>query len=277
MLKGLALPYETFRELYEYAKKKNIEFLSTPFGYADADFLETLGVTAFKVSSGDLTNLPFLAYLGKKDRPVIISTGMATIEEIRDAVKTLEENGCEDLVIMQCTSEYPTPPSHVNLRVLETLRREFRHPIGFSDHTEGTIASPAAAFLGATLIEKHFTLDKRLGGPDHKASLEPRELREMIEKIRGLESGAEAEVPEELLGLPEKQPSEEEKRIAKLVRRGIAARTDIKLGETITQENTHAIRPEGEILPKDWKKIVGKKTTCPIPRGKSLTWDMLEI
>ena len=275
MIRRLVLPHETFSELNTYAHKKNIEFLSTPFGYADADFLEDLGVPAFKVSSGDLTNLPFLAFLAKKKRPLIISTGMATMEEIRDAVAELTLHACEEIIILQCTSEYPAPLSHANLRVIETLRKEFDHPIGFSDHTEGTITPVAAVAVGAKLIEKHFTTSRSLPGPDHKASLEPRELAEMIAQIRAVENGSTIDVSEEILGSSEKKPSQEEMVISKLVRRGIAARADIKADEVLTTDNTFAIRPEGEILPREWSAVIGKKARHDIPRGTSLMWDMM--
>lgn len=273
MIRRLVLPHETFSELNAYAHIRNIEFLSTPFGYADADFLEDLGVPAFKVSSGDLTNLPFLTFLAKKKRPIIISTGMATMEEIRDAVAELTLHGCDDIIILQCTSEYPAPLSHANLRVIETLRKEFNRPIGFSDHTEGVVASIAAALLGASVIEKHFTTSRKLPGPDHKASLEPHELKEMIMRIRAAK-GAE-DISEELLGSPEKKPSSEEIVISKLVRRGVAARFDINAGEELNKGNTIMIRPEGPILPKEWSRVWGKKATQRISKGTSLTWDMM--
>ena len=275
MLAHLALSYDTFRELKLYSEEKNIDFLSTPFSQKDADFLASIGMTAFKVSSGDLTNLPYLAHMAKKERPIILSTGMATLSEIREAITELRENGAQDIVIMQCTSEYPSPPSHVNLRVMDTLRKEFDCPVGFSDHTEGIAASVSAASLGASVIEKHFTTSRALPGPDHRASLEPIELKEMIAQIRARATLATIKVSEELLGSAEKKPTREEASIAKLVRRGITARTDIETGEVLTEKNLCIIRPEGEIHPKEWHKLLGRKAAQNIPYGTSLTWAML--
>ena len=271
MLKKLALSHEDFKELKQYAGEQKIEFLSTPFSIPDADFLQSIRVAAFKVSSGDLTNIPFLKHLASFKKPILISTGMATLAKVEDAVNAL---GVSDIIVLQCTSEYPAPRSHANLRVIETFKKEFGVPIGYSDHTEGMDAAVYAASLGAALIEKHFTLDRTLPGPDHKASLEPQELKAMIEKIRGTKIGS-ISVPEEVLGSAEKKPSAEESVTAKLVRKGVAARSDIKKGETLTDANIFIARPEGPVPPKEWDSVLGKKAVRDIARGTSLSWDMI--
>ena len=273
MLGRLALSQEKFRSLKQYADRVGIEFLSTPFSVLDADFLHSLDLAAYKVSSGDLTNLPFLRHLAAFGKPILLSTGMATLEEIRESFDTLTREGAE-VVLLQCTSEYPTPLFHVNLRVIETLRKEFGVPVGFSDHTEGIDASVYAASLGATVIEKHFTLDRTLPGPDHATSLEPNELIEMIKKIRGAALGS-VSIPEETLGSAEKAPTAEELRTAKLVRKGIAARSDIAKGDVLSDKNIFIARPEGLIPPKKWDNVLGKRAKEVIPRGTSLAWGMI--
>lgn len=274
MLKRLTLSHEDFRALKQYADFLGIEFLSTPFSIPDADFLHELGVSALKVSSGDLTNLPFLEHIARYGKPILLSTGMATMPEIREAFDTLRTCGAREIVVLQCTSEYPAPLSHINLRVLDVFKAEFDAPVGFSDHTLGIEASLYATQRGAAVIEKHFTLDTRMPGPDHAASLEPDELRKMIIEIRARKA---ITVPEEALGSSEKQPSEEERRVAKQVRKGLAARVDIVAGEILTEKNMFIARPEGEIRPRSWNDVLGKKAKRPVSSGTSLTWDMLEV
>jgi len=267
MLKRLALSYEDFRGLKTYAEARGIEFLSTPFSFQDADFLNSIGTAAFKISSGDLTNLPLLAHVAYYKKPILLSTGMATLVEIREAVQELRKAGSENIILLQCTSEYPTPLPHVNLRVLEALRSEFDLPIGFSDHTEEGLASIAAAALGACVIEKHFTLDRTLPGPDHRVSLEPSALKSLIADIRAVEQS---------LGSREKKPSPPELATAKLVRKGVAARKPIEQGEILTTDNIYIVRPEGEVPPKEWTTVLGKRTTRAIPAGTSLRHEMFE-
>ncbi len=275
MLKKLELGHDTFAELKKYADEMGIEFLSTPFSAADADFLDTIGVPAFKVSSGDLTNIPFLEHLAKKNKPIIISTGMATLSEIRESFDALTKAGARDVIILQCASEYPAPLNHINLRVMDTLRKEFDVPVGFSDHTEGTVAGVYAASLGASIIEKHFTLDRSLPGPDHAASLQPEELADMIRVIRTTMLDS-LDIPEDVLGSAQKKPTASELVTAKLVRKGVAARVAIKSGEKLTGENAFVARPEGPIAPKEWSKVLGKKASLDIPAGALLSWDMIE-
>lgn len=274
MLDRLALSHEEFRQLKEYADQKGIEFLSTPFSIKDADFLASLPLSAFKVSSGDLTNLPFLAHLCTFGKPIIISTGMATLDEISEAYISLKNAAAKDIVILQCTSEYPSPLEHANLRVIETLRSTFDASIGYSDHTEGIDASVYAASLGAQVIEKHFTLSRDLPGPDHAASLEPHELKLMIEKIRATPEGS-LTVPQAALGTGVKSPTDSERVTAKLVRKGIHAKSAISAGEKLTEENIFIARPEGLLLPKEWNNVLGKSAAIDIPKGTPISAHML--
>ncbi|MBI4093521.1 N-acetylneuraminate synthase [Candidatus Kaiserbacteria bacterium] len=273
MLRKLALSYEDFRELKKYADEQGIEFLATAFSIPDADFLHSLELPAYKVSSGDLTNIPFLRHLAGFGRPILLSTGMATPDEIRDSLAALSPQN--EVVLLQCTSEYPCPPEHTNLRAMETLRSEFNVPIGFSDHTEGIDASVYAASLGAVVIEKHFTLDKALPGPDHKASLEPSELKELVRRIRATKLGS-LQIPEILLGTGVKAPTAEELATKKLVRKGIASRRNIKAGELLSEENIFIARPEGLLLPKEWPNVLEKHAARDIPKGTSLSWEMIQ-
>lgn len=266
MLRDLVLPHKEHSALKKYAEEKRLVFLSTPFSMPDADFLETLDIAAYKIPSGELNNLPFLAHIAKKGKPVILSTGMGTLEEVREALDVLKKNGATDIAIFHCTSEYPTPPADINLRAMQTLAGEFGLPTGLSDHSEGICVAIAAAALGAQLIEKHFTLDRSLPGPDHKASLEPSELKEMIRCIR---------VIEQALGSPEKKPSKGELDTAKVSRKSVVARRDIPANTRIAAEDIYIVRPGTGIPPKHFDEIVGKTAKQTISRGTPLQWEML--
>jgi N-acetylneuraminate synthase/N,N'-diacetyllegionaminate synthase len=225
MIKRLELKNEEIRELYNHAKKNNIIFLSSAFDKESVNLLDNLGVPAFKVPSGEITNFPLLRHIAEKKKPIILSTGMSTIDEIKEALEVIREKGVEDIVPLHCVTSYPAKIEDINLRVIEMLRHKFKLPIGFSDHTLGITTPIAAAALGATLIEKHFTLDKTLPGPDHRASLEPHELKEMIRAIRAVEKA---------LGDGIKRLTEDEERIKKVVRRSIVAKIEIPKGTVIT-------------------------------------------
>lgn len=257
MLRRLALSHTHFIELKRYADKAGIMFLATPYGVSDADFLASLKVEAFKVASGDITNIPFLLHIAAKNRPVIVSTGMATLREIQDAVETLRKAAAKDIVLMQCTSEYPAPPEHANLRVIPALQKKFSVPVGLSDHTEGIAIPIAAAAIGACVIEKHFTLDRNLPGPDHRASLEPHELAAMIRNIRSVENA---------LGTSKKTPTREELENAKVARKSIVSERVIQKGESFTLQNIVFKRPGTGIAPSRWKSIVGRRAARTIPR-----------
>jgi N-acetylneuraminate synthase/N,N'-diacetyllegionaminate synthase len=264
MLKQLELNDEDFRELYNYAKKSNIVFLSSAFDKESVDLLNDLGVSAFKIASGEITNFPLLKYVAEKKKPVILSTGMSTLDEIGDALKVIRENGTKDIVLLHCVTSYPAKKEEINLRVIETLRQRFKLPIGFSDHTLGITIPIVAAALGAVLIEKHFTLDRNLLGPDHKASLEPDELKEMIKAIRDVEKA---------LGDGIKKLTMDEKRIKKIARRSIVAIVDIPKGSVITKEMLDIKRPGTGIEPKCLDVVVGRKAKRNIKKDEILKWN----
>lgn len=250
MLKKLELSKEEFIELRDYCNQKGIMFLSTPFDLESIDFLASIGVKIWKVPSGEITNYPFLRAIGKRKESVIMSTGMCTLDEVRDALNVLKEFGTTDITLLHCTTEYPAPYDSVNLKAMLTLQNEFGYRVGYSDHTNGIEIPVAAVAMGATVIEKHFTLDKNMEGPDHKASLEPDELRQMVKSIRNVENA---------LGNGIKQPSEAEKKNIAIARKSIVAACDIKKGEVFTDINLTAKRPGNGISPMLWDKILGKK------------------
>lgn len=267
MLKPLELPQYEFTELFRYAQKKKIIFLSTPFDEGSADFLFRLGVRAFKIGSGELTNLPLLAHLAQKKLPVILSTGMATLQEVKEAVDTLRKSGLKDMILLHCVSSYPAPVEDCNLRAIRTMDETFHVPCGFSDHTTGFEASCAAVALGACCIEKHFTIDKSLPGPDHKMSLLPVELSEFVRAIRNVEKA---------LGDGTKKPATCELPVKKAARKSIVASRGILKGERMTKNMLCMKRPETGILPRDIKKVLTKKARKNIPADTVLQWSILK-
>lgn len=249
MLKKLELSKEEFIKLRNYCNQKGIMFLSTPFDLESIDFLASIGVKTWKVPSGEITNYPFLRAIGKRKESVIMSTGMCTLEEVRDAIKVLKDFGTKDITLLHCTTEYPAPYDSVNLKAMLTLQNEFGFNVGYSDHTNGIEVPVAAVAMGASVIEKHFTLDKNMEGPDHKASLEPDELKLMVQSIRNVEFA---------LGDGKKQPSDAEKKNIVIARKSIVAACDIKKGEKFTEENLTAKRPGNGISPMNWAEVMGK-------------------
>ncbi|MHB8163399.1 MAG: N-acetylneuraminate synthase [Methanoregula sp.] len=267
MLKNLELSRNSFKKLSEYAKTKDIIFLSTAFDQDSIDLLTQLQVPAFKIPSGEITNFPYLENIAQKRKPVILSTGMSTMEEVREAVDCLQQNGCRDIILLHCTTSYPAPLDSVNLKVLETLRDTFHLPVGYSDHTEGIIVPLAAVARGACIIEKHVTLDKHLPGPDHAASLEPDEFKEMVMAIRKIDL---------ILGTGEKAPHTCEKNNRTLVRRSIVASHDIPKGTSLSESMLALKRPGTGIEPKALKNFIGKTTKQNIKRDTLISWDMVE-
>lgn len=252
MLKRLELPESAFRDLAAYAASKNVGFLSTPFDLESAHFLATLGIGSFKVSSGDLTNIPFLRQLCRFGLPIILSSGMATLGEVEEAVEACEESGTgsDRLTLLHCTTEYPAPPHEVNLRAMLTMAAAFPGTtIGYSDHTEGIDIPIAAVALGARVIEKHFTLDRNMDGPDHKASLEPDELREMVRSIRRV-GGA--------LGDGRKRPTASEMPNRAIARKSIVAARPIAKGEVFSESNLSVRRPGTGMPPSRWDTLLGQ-------------------
>lgn len=249
MLKRLELSFDEFVSLNAYCISRDIEFMSTAFDFDSIDFLYKLGMGTWKIPSGDITNLPYLMKIAKLKNPVILSTGMSTMDDIRAAVNTLRENGTEDLTVLHCTTEYPTPYKDVNLRAMLTIKDEFGVKVGYSDHTSGIEVPIAAVALGATVIEKHFTLDRNMEGPDHKASLEPGELKAMIDSIRHIELA---------LGDGMKQPVESEIKNMAVARKSIIAKKEIKLGDVFNDDNLTVKRPGNGISPMKWFDVIGK-------------------
>lgn len=249
MLKKLELSFDEFVELNEYCKSKDIEFMSTAFDFDSIDFLNSLEMGTWKIPSGDITNLPYLIKIAKLNKPVILSTGMSTMDDIESAVNALKENGVGELTVLHCTTEYPTPFNDVNLKAMITIKDKFGVKVGYSDHTKGIEVPIAAVALGATVIEKHFTLDRNMEGPDHKASLEPHELKAMVDSIRNIEVA---------LGNGTKHPAESEKKNMAITRKSIIAKRDIKSGEIFTENNLTVKRPGDGISPMKWFDVIGK-------------------
>lgn len=276
MLRRLELSPATHLLLAEHCQKKGIEFLSTPFDELSADDLVRLDMKRIKVGSGEMTNLPFLRHLVRTRLPLIISTGMATLDEVAESMEAVadeyrrlgEGHGvAQKVTLLHCTSNYPTAPETVNLRAMQTLRERFKVPVGYSDHTKGILAATAAVALGACLIEKHFTLDRSLPGPDHPASLEPGELGEMVRQIR---------LVEQMLGSGEKKPAESELAVRDLVRRSLVARRPIPAGTVLQAGDLELLRPGTGIGSQHLPQVIGRQTKSAIPQGTMLTWEHLE-
>lgn len=264
--KHLELSDDTFYKIAGLCKKLGMDFLSTPFNEEDVDFLMKLGVPAIKVASGDLTHDPFLKYIAAKKVPVIISTGMSSMDEVKHAVRVMDDNQCSQLALLHCVSNYPAKPNELNLRVIATLAREFNIVTGFSDHTVGTVAAPLAVAAGACIIEKHFTLNKELPGPDHRFSLDPYEMAHMIRDIREVET---------MLGVENKTPTAAELEYRKFGRRSIVAKVPIEPDTVITEEMVVMKRPGTGISPRDLYKVLGKRAKKRIAADEILTWDKI--
>ena len=247
MLAKLLLSFDDFTELAAYCKEVGILFLSTPFDIESIYFLNDMQ-DIWKIPSGEITNYPYLVEIAKTGKRIILSTGMCELDEIRATVKVLKDNGADDITILHCTTEYPVPLSEVNLNVMETLRKEFGCKIGYSDHTKGIEISLAAVAMGAEVIEKHFTLDRNMPGPDHKASLEPNELKALVESIRNIELAK---------GSAEKKPTASELKNRAVARKSIVAARSIKRGEIFTEENLTTKRPGDGISPMKWNDVIG--------------------
>lgn len=250
MLKKLQLSHNEFAELKNYCKTIGIEFLSAPFDLESIDFLYQLEIGRWKIPSGEITNLPYLIKVAKTQLPVILSTGMATLQEVAEAVDVLKKYGSTEIALLHCTTEYPAPFDEINLKAMLTMREEFKLPIGYSDHTMGIEIPIAAAAMGASIIEKHFTLDRAMDGPDHKASLEPDQLKAMVKAIRHVEAA---------FGDGIKQPVHSEINNISIARKSIVASKRISKGELFTENNLTAKRPGDGISPMRWFEVLGKK------------------
>ena len=270
MVKKLELSYDSFRELKKYCQLKKIEFLSTAFDLPGIDFLDELGLPFFKIPSGEIINKPYLESIAAKGKPVVMSTGMADMEEVKDAFQLLINNGLsrEDITILHCNTEYPTPMKDVNLRAMLSIRDELGVSIGYSDHTLGIEVPVAAVAMGAAVIEKHFTLDRNLPGPDHKASLEPHELKQMINSIRNVELA--------LSGNGIKEPSESEKPNIPIARKSIHLNEKLNAGTKLSREHLIMKRPGNGLSPMDIDKVVGKKLAITLEADTMLSWENLK-
>jgi N,N'-diacetyllegionaminate synthase len=267
MLKRLELNPDLHQELMDHCRERGILFLSTPFDEQSADLLNDLHIAAFKIPSGEITNLPFLRYVARFGKPMIISTGMSTLFEVKQAVGTVHQAGNGFTAVLHCVSNYPTAPEDVNLRSMEMLRM-FRSPVGFSDHTLGIEIPLAAVALGADIVEKHFTLDRDLPGPDHRASLEPDELAAMVAGIRKVEAA---------LGDRLKMPRPSEREVAAVVRKSLIAACDIKEGAKITAEMIAIKRPGTGLSPALYDSVVGRVAKVPIPQGTLISKGMVGL
>lgn len=252
MIKKLELSFNDFKKLKLYCESKEILFLSTPFDFDSIEFLKSLGMEIWKIPSGEITNLPYLRKIGEVAKKVIISTGMCELFEIEAALKVLKEMGSKEISILHCNTEYPTPMKDVNLKAMQTIGEKFGVEVGYSDHTLGIEVPIAAVALGAKIIEKHFTLDKSMEGPDHLASLDPSELQQMIKSIRNIEVA---------LGSKDKFVSESELKNKKIARKSIVAKKNIKKGEILTEENLTVKRPGNGLSPMLWDEIIGKEAS----------------
>lgn len=248
MIKKLELSFEDFKQLNNYCIEKNIDFLSTAFDLESIDFLESLGMNTWKIPSGEITNLPYLIKIAKLKKKVILSTGMSTMQEIEDAVNIFKEYGTTDITILHCTTQYPTLFEDVNLNAMLSIKEKFGYDVGYSDHTKGIEVPIAAVALGATVIEKHFTLDNNMIGPDHKASLQPDELKKMVESIRNIELS---------LGDGRKVVANSEKENISIARKSIVAKKSIRKGQLLSEENITVKRPGDGISPMKWFDILG--------------------
>lgn len=250
MLKKLELSFEDFKNIKKICDKVGIEFMSTPFDMESVDLLEKLGMKTYKISSGDITNKPLLEFVASKNKPIILSTGMCTMDEVQEAVNWIENKGNKQLALLHCTSNYPTPYSEVNMNAMITLDKAFSYPIGYSDHTKGIIIPIMAVSMGAKIIEKHFTLDKTMEGPDHKASLDVRELKKMVNAIRNIEKAK---------GTGEKLPVKSEISTRDVVRKSIIVTRDLKSGSIILETDLDIKRPGTGLAPKYISVLVGKR------------------
>lgn len=267
MLKKLELPLWAFQELSDYCGQKGILFMSTPFDEECADFLDETGMPVFKIPSGELTNVFFISHIARKKKPMIVSTGMATLDEVESALKTIQEAGNEKIVLLQCVSNYPADPKDANLRAMATMQKALKTLIGYSDHTRGIEVALAAVALGACVVEKHFTLDKRMTGPDHRASLDPDELKQLVQGIRIVETA---------MGDGLKQPCEAEIDTAQVARRSLVAKKNITKGSRLALEWVDTKRPGTGLAPAILPRLVGLQVKTDIPAGTLLTLEMFE-
>ncbi len=265
MLRRLELSVAEHGRIFERARQWGIEFISTPFDEVWADNLANMGVNAFKIGSGELTNLPLLRHVAEKGKPLIISTGMADLPEVEQALATVRAAGAREIILLQCTSAYPAPPESVNLKAMRTLKRKCGVLTGLSDHTAGIEIAVGAAAFGAAVIEKHFTLNRNLPGPDHRMSLEPEELAGMVRAVRNVEKA---------MGNGRKLPDVNELEIARIARRSLVAVRPIRAGEILERAAVGIKRPGSGLSPAALGGLLGCRAVVDIPSGAMLAWEM---
>jgi N-acetylneuraminate synthase/N,N'-diacetyllegionaminate synthase len=263
MLKKLELDYDKHKELMDYCEEKNVIFLSSPFDLESVELLDKLGMTIFKIPSGEINNVPYLRKIARTNKKVILSTGMSRLSDIEFALRIFRENGNYDVTVLHCNTDYPTKMKDVNLNAMKTIREAFKVKVGYSDHTLGIEVPIAAVALGATIIEKHFTLDKSMKGPDHKASLDSIELKAMVKAIRNIEVA---------LGNGVKTLTQVECENIKVVRKSIVASKEIKKGERFTEKNLVIKRPGIGIAPNRWDEIIGTIATEDYEKDELIRW-----
>jgi sialic acid synthase SpsE len=256
-------PREWHSEIAGYCLRKGIHFLSSPYDREAVDLLDELGVLAFKMGSGEITNLSFIEYVARKGRPLILGTGASSLGEVEEAVNTIRAAGNEEIILLQCITNYPSPIEHANIKAMITLEQAFQVLVGYSDHSPGSVVPLGAVALGACVIEKHFTFDKTRKGPDHPFAMDVAEMAAMVRDIRLLEKA---------LGLPIKQVTPAETETVIIQRRSLFAKVDIPQGTVITEEMVESLRPAIGILPKHLHLVVGRKTRIAIPAGEPITW-----
>lgn len=266
LYKEAYMPWEWHEELFDLAKKLNLICFSTPYERIAVDFLKKFDVPAYKIASFEITDIPFIEHVASQGKPVMVSTGIATLSDIEEALAACRRAGNDQVILLKCVSEYPTPLENVNLLTISDMRERFGVPVGLSDHTRGISVPVASVALGAVLIEKHFILDRTLGGPDSAFSLEPGEFAEMVKAVRGVEKA---------LGKPTYELTEKQKKSRQLARSLFVVR-DVKKGEVFTEENVRSIRPNYGLPPKYLKEILGRRAKFDIEAGTPLTWEMVE-
>ena len=267
MLRHLELSAQEHQQLQAYCQEQGILFLSSAFDKESVDLLDSLNVPAFKIASGEINHWTLVQYIAQKGKPIILSTGMSYLNEVEEAVRIIYQVGCNQLILLHCVSSYPVQPGEVNLRAMQTLAATFQAPVGYSDHCLGIEVALASVALGACLVEKHFTLDRNLPGPDHKASLEPKELKALVEGIRAVECA---------LGDGRKVPAHSEDNIRKIARRSLVLSCDVEEGQMIKQEMLLALRPASGIAPNLISQVVGRQSARSIKKGTILNWQDLK-
>lgn len=267
MVRRLQLPREAFGELSAYCRSRGIMFLSTAFDEESADVLDALEVPAFKIASGEVTNLPLVAHIARKGKPVLLSTGMSTLAEVGEAMAAIRQTGNTRVAVLHCVSNYPADPAEANLRAMRTLADTFDVPVGYSDHTLGVEVAWAAVAMGACVLEKHLTLDTALHGPDHRASLTPAQFAALVRGVRVIESA---------FGSGRKEPALSERAVAAVARRSLVAARDIEAGIAVTEELIAAKRPGTGLAPSLRAQLVGRRAKQAIPSDTLLTWEMFE-